>query len=261
MKILVIDDDTSVMDGLTTALRFHWHDVAVLTARTAAAGLRQFFDHDPDVVLLELALSDMSGLDVLRQIRRVSDVPVLVHSTKADDTDQIRALELGADEYVTKPCGYLVLIARINAVLRRAQLLPPARALPDLVVGDVVINFRDRRVTVRGERVKLTPVEYKLLYHLVRNAGRLMPHDALIDRVWGAEYGHTPDHLKVFISRLRSKIERSGEPRYIETERGVGYCFVHRDDWQQADPPQSARMSHDPDVLAYDAEHVRSLVS
>ena len=106
--------------------------------------------------------------------------------------------------------------------------MPPARALPDLVVGDVVINFRDRRVTVHGQPVKLTPVEYKLLYHLVRNAGRLMPHDALLDRVWGAEYGHTPDHLKVFISRLRSKIERPGGPHYIETERGVGYSFIHR---------------------------------
>lgn len=232
MKILVIDDDTSVLDGLTTALQFHWHDVVVLTATQGAAGLSLFFERDPEVVLLELALPDMSGLDVLRQIRRVSDVPLLVHSTRTEDTDQVRALELGADEYVTKPCGYLVLIARINAVLRRTELMPPARGLPDLVVGDVVVNFRDRRVTVRGEPVKLTPVEYKLLYHLVRNAGRLMSHDALIDRVWGAEYGHTPDHLKVFISRLRSKVEQPGGPRYIETERGVGYSFVHRDTWE-----------------------------
>lgn len=235
MKILIIDGNTAVLEGLTTALRFHWHDVTVLTATLGEAGLQHFFAHDPEVVLLEVALPDMSGLDVLRQIRRVSDVPILVHSVKAEDTDQVRALELGADEYVTKPCGYLVLIARINAVLRRTELMPPSRGLPDLVVGDVVLNFRDRRVTVRGAPVKLTPVEYKLLYHLVRNAGRLMPHDALIDRVWGAEYGHTADHLKVFISRLRSKIEAPDGPHYIETERGVGYSFVHRDSWQ-ADP-------------------------
>jgi two-component system KDP operon response regulator KdpE len=174
----------------------------------------------------------MSGLDVLRQIRRVSDVPVLILSSRTDEMEQVRALERGADEYVTKPTSSLVLIARIKAVLRRAELLPPERALPDLELGDLVFNFRDRRVTLAGEPVKLTPVEYKLLYHLVRNAGRLMPHDALLDRVWGAEYGHTPDHLKVFISRIRSKIERPGSPHCIETERGVGYTFVHPEHWK-----------------------------
>lgn len=235
MKILVVDDDTAVLEELATCFRFHWRDVTVFKARDGEAGLRLYFDHDPDVVVLEVALPDMSGIDVLRQIRRVSDTPVLMLSARTDDADQIRALELGADEYVTKPYSPLVMIARIKAVLRRAELLPPERALPDLVLGELVLNFRDRRVTVAGQPVKLTPVEYKLLYHLVRNAGRLMPHDALIDRVWGAEYGHTPDHLKVFISRLRSKIERPGGPRYIETERGVGYTFVHPDHWRPAD--------------------------
>jgi two-component system KDP operon response regulator KdpE len=237
MKILVVDPDAKISEGVATALQLQWHDAEILTATAGEAGLRTFFDHDPDVVLLEIDLPDLSGIDVLRQIRRVSDVPILVCSARTDDIDQVRALELGADEYVTKPCSYLVLIARIKAALRRAELLPPARALPDLVVGDLVINFRDRRVTVHGEPVKLTPVEYKLLYHLVRNAGRLMPHDALLDRVWGAEYGHTPDHLKVFISRLRSKIEHPGGPHYIETERGVGYCFIHPDDWRPVDAP------------------------
>jgi DNA-binding response OmpR family regulator len=240
MNILVVDDDTTVPEGVAAALQLQWHDATILMGTTGQAGLRQFFDHDPDVVLLEIDLPDLSGIDVLRQIRRVSDVPILMYSARTDDVSQLRALELGADEYVTKPSSYLVLIARIKAVLRRADLLPPARALPDLVVGDVVFNFRDRRVTVHGQPVKLTPVEYKLLYHLVRNAGRLMPHEALLDRVWGAEYGHTPDQLKVFISRLRSKIEHPGGPRYIETERGVGYSFIHPDDWQPALPQAAA---------------------
>jgi two-component system KDP operon response regulator KdpE len=234
MKILVIDADLRALEGLTTALRFHWHDVTVLTATDGEAGLRQFFEHDPDVVILEMVLPDLPGLDVLRQLRRVSDVPILISSSSADDSDQVRALERGADEYIVKPCSFLVVIARMKAVLRRAELLPPDRALPDLVLGDLVFNFRDRRVTVADEPVKLTPVEYKLLYHLVRNAGRLMPHDALLDRVWGAEYGHTPDHLKVFISRLRAKIERPGSPHHIETERGVGYTFVHPDPWSRS---------------------------
>ena len=237
MKVLVVDADTTISEGVATALQLQWHDATILTATTGEAGLRTFFDHDPDVVLLEIDLSDLSGIDVLRQIRRVSDVPILMYSARTDDIDQVRALELGADEYVTKPCSYLVLIARIKAALRRAELLPPARALPDLVVGDIVINFRDRRVTVHGEPVKLTPVEYKLLFHLARNAGRLMPHQALLDRVWGADYVASPDYLKVFVSRLRGKLERPGGPRYIETERGLGYRFVR----PQELPSASAR--------------------
>jgi DNA-binding response OmpR family regulator len=236
MKILVIDQDIALLDALTTALQFHWHDVTVVTATDGEAGLRLFFEHDPDVVILDTSLPDLSGLDVLRQIRRVSDVPILIVSARFDETDQVRGLELGADEYVAKPCGFLALIARIRAVLRRTELLPPDRALPDFVVGDLVINFRDRSVTVGNTAAHLTPVEYKLLYHLVRNAGRILPHDVLLDRVWGAEYGHIPDHLKVFISRLRSKIERPGGPHYIETERGVGYTFVHPEHWHPRVP-------------------------
>jgi two-component system KDP operon response regulator KdpE len=260
MKILVVDADAKVSEGVTTAVQLQWHDATILTATAGEAGLRTFFDHDPDIVLLEVELPDLSGIDILRQIRRVSDVPILMYSARTEEIDQVRALELGADEYVTKPCGYLVLIARIKAALRRAELLPPARALPDLVVGDVMINFRDRRVTAHGQPVKLTPVEYKLLYHLVRNAGRLMPHDALLDRVWGAEYGHTPDHLKVFISRLRSKIEQPGGPHYIETERGVGYSFIHPDDWR----PIDASPAHAPAFLngvAFADSHVPSLAT
>ena len=238
MKVLVVDADARVAEGVATALRLQWHDATVVSATTGESGLRSFFEGDPDVVLLEVDLPDRSGIDVLRQIRRVSDVPILMYSARTDDTDQVRALELGADEYATKPCSYMVLSARIRAVLRRAERLPPARALPDLVVGSVVINFRDRRVTVQGRPLKLTPVEYKLLYHLVRNAGRFMPHEALLDRIWGTEYGHTPDHLKVFISRLRSKIEQAGGPHCIETERGVGYRFIHPDDWQLTESVQ-----------------------
>lgn len=244
MKILLVDDDRQIVEGITTAVQLQWHDAEVLTATTGEQGLQTFFEHDPDVVLLEVALPDLSGFDVLRQIRRVADVPVLIVTARTDEADQVRGLEFGADEYVTKPCSYLALIARIRAVLRRSELLPPARALPDLVVGDLVVNFRDRDVSVRGERVKLTPVEFKLLYHLARNAGHLMPHEALIDRVWGAEYGHTPDHLKVFISRLRSKIEHPGGPSYIETARGAGYSFVHPDALHAVPPARLTPIPH-----------------
>ena len=167
-----------------------------------------------------------NGFEVLQEIRRVSDVPVIMLTARGEEIDQVRGLELGADDYVVKPFSHLALLARIKAVLRRAELPPPAQALPDFVAGDLAINFQNQQVTVGGEPVKLTPVEYKLLYHLVRNAGRLMPHQALLDRVWGADYGATEHYLKVFISRLRAKLERPGRARYIETERGLGYRFV-----------------------------------
>jgi two-component system KDP operon response regulator KdpE len=127
---------------------------------------------------------------------------------------------------VVKPVRHLVLLARIRAVLRRAELPPPLHAVPDFVAGELSINFQSHTVTLHGAPVKLTPVEYKVLYHLVRNVGRLMPHQALLERVWGAEYGATPEYLKVFISRLRAKIEPDGRFHYIENERGLGYRFV-----------------------------------
>jgi two-component system, OmpR family, KDP operon response regulator KdpE len=226
VKILVVDDDPQILDALTVGFQLQWQDATVIPARDGDAGLKAFFDHDPEVVVLDLAMPGMSGFEVLQRIRRVSDVPVIMLTARGDETSQVRGLELGADDYVVKPFSHLALIARLKAIMRRVEMLPPARALPDFEAGELAINFGSHQATVGGEPVKLTPVEYKVLYHLVRNAGRLMPHEALIDRVWGDEFGHTNDHLKVFVSRLRSKIEREGGPHYIETERGLGYRFV-----------------------------------
>ncbi len=234
MKILVVDDDPHILDAVTVGFQLQWQDSTVIAAADGEAGLRAFYEHDPDVVVLDVALPGKSGFEVLQEVRRVSDVPVLMLTARGEEMDQVRGLELGADDYVVKPFSHLALLARIKAVLRRAELPPPIRALPDVVAGDLAINFQNHQVTLRGEPVRLTPVEYKLLYHLVRNAGRLMPHQVLLDRVWGDAYGATTDYLKVFISRLRAKIERPGGPRYIETERGLGYRFVRPKEAQPA---------------------------
>jgi DNA-binding response OmpR family regulator len=226
MKILVVDDENHLLEVLAVSFEFQWQDVTVLAARDGDEGLRLFREHDPDVVVLDVAMPGKSGFELLQEIRRVSDVPVIMLTARGEETDHVRGLELGADQYVVKPFSNLALMAHIKAVLRRAQLFTPAKALPDFVAGDLVVNFETREVRVRGEPVQLTPVEYKVLYHLVRNAGRLMPHMALLDRVWGGEDGIGEHHLRVFISRLRAKIEREGGPTYIETERGVGYRFV-----------------------------------
>ena len=226
MKILVVDDDPCILDAIGVGFQLQWPEGVVIPAQSGDAGLRAFAEHDPDVVVLDVAMPGRSGFEVLKEIRQVSDVPVIMLTARGEEMDQVRGLELGADDYIVKPFSHLVLLARIKAILRRAELPPPLHALPDFVAGDLTVNFQNQQVTVSGKPVRLTPVEYRLLYHLVRNAGRVMPHQALIDRVWGTDYAATTDHLKVFISRLRAKIEPDGGAHYIETERGLGYRFV-----------------------------------
>src|SRR6266540_4072288 len=224
MKILVVDDDRQILEALTVGFQLQWQDSTVTPATDGEAGLRAFYEQDPDVVLLDVSLPGKNGFEVLKEIRGISDVPVIMLTARGEEHAQVRGLELGADDYIVKPFSHLALVARIKAVLRRAEMPPPVRALPDFVAGDLAINFESHQVTLKGESVKLTPVEYKLLFHLVRNAGRLMPHQALLERVWGPDYGATPDYLKVFISRLRAKIEPASDgPKYIENERGLGY--------------------------------------
>ncbi len=230
MKILVVDDDPLILDALTVGLSLQWQDAEVIAAEDGEAGLAMFYDQTPDVVVLDINMPRKNGFEVLQEIRRISDVPVLMLTARGDETAQVRGLEMGADDYIVKPFSHLVLLARIKAVLRRAELPPPVAAAPDFVAGELTINFQNHETTVAGEPVKLTPVEYKLLFHLVRNAGRLMPHRTLLDRVWGADYVASNDYLKVFISRLRAKIERPGGLHYITTERGLGYRFIRPQD-------------------------------
>ncbi len=237
MKILVIDDDPSLREALQIGVQFQWEDAEVLTAVDGEEGLERFFQDEPDVVLLDVAMPRMNGFEVLEHIRRISDVPVIMLTARGEELDQVRGLELGADDYVAKPFSYLALMARIKAVLRRAELPAPVDSLPDFTAGDLAIHFQNQEVTLAGNPVKLTPVEYKLLYHLVRNAGHLMPHQALLDRVWGADYDAGPEYLKVFISRLRAKLRRPGGADYIETERGRGYRFLRP---REAATPQLA---------------------
>jgi DNA-binding response OmpR family regulator len=226
MKILIVDDDPHILDAVSVGFQFQWQDSTVITASDGDLGLQAFYQHDPDVVVLDVSMPKKDGFTVLQEIRRISDVPVIILTARGEETDQVRGLELGADDYVVKPFSHLALMARIKAVLRRSELPPPVRALPDFQAGDLSIHFQNQRVHVGSQEVSLTPVEYKLLYHLARNAGRLMPHQLLLDRVWGEDYCATTNYLKVFISRLRAKLERPGGPRYIETERGLGYRFV-----------------------------------
>jgi two-component system, OmpR family, KDP operon response regulator KdpE len=226
VKILTIDDDASVRQALGVSLKLQWQDVEVLEAADGESGLEVFFEHSPDLVLLDVSMPRMSGFEALRQIRLVSEVPVIMLTGRADEMDHVRGLELGADEYLLKPIRYAALVAHIKSALRRVNGIAPVETLPDFTTGDLTMHFQNRQVTLAGEVIKLTPIEYRLLYHLVRNAGNVLPHAALLDRVWGADHEVGPEYLKVFVSRLRAKLRRPGSPDYIQTERSVGYRFL-----------------------------------
>jgi two-component system KDP operon response regulator KdpE len=221
-----VDDDTSVREALSVGLKLQWQDVEVLEAADGETGLERFFEDNPDLILLDVSMPRMSGFEVLREIRMVSEVPVIMLTGRGDEMDHVRGLELGADEYLQKPIRHAALVAHIKSALRRAKGTPPLETLPDFVAGDLTIHFQNHEVAIAGEVVKVTPLEYRLLYHLVRNAGNVLPHEALLDRVWGSEHEVGPEYLKVFVSRLRSKLRRAGGPDYIQTERGVGYRFL-----------------------------------
>ncbi|MBI3978776.1 MAG: response regulator transcription factor [Chloroflexi bacterium] len=227
VRILIVDDDPNILEAISLSFQLQWQECQVLTATDGRKGLDLFFESEPDAVILDVAMPEMNGYEVLRRIRQVSDVPLLMLTAMGEEMDKVKGLELGADDYVTKPFSHLELFARIKAVLRRAELPPPINAAPSFVAGEIAINFGSREVTRRGEPVKLTPTEYNLLYQLVRNAGRVLPHETLLARVWGDEYRDDDDYLKVYISRLRHKLEDDPEkPRCILTERGRGYRFA-----------------------------------
>lgn len=229
MRFLIADDDKAIVEAVTIGLQFQWQDAEVHTAFNGEEGLKKFLDLTPDVTLLDINMPYMTGFEVLQKIREVSDAPVLMLTARGDEMSKVKGLESGADDYLVKPFSHLELFARIKAVLRRAELPAPVSNAPSFVSGDLTVNFDSREVTVKGENVKLTPIEYKLLYQLVRNAGRVLPFDSLLSKVWGDEYRGDMDYLKTYVSRLRKKLGDDPEnPRYIVTERSVGYRFMRQ---------------------------------
>jgi two-component system KDP operon response regulator KdpE len=215
-----------VREVVAAVIALHWAEGEIIQAADGEAAVQGFYMHAPDLLILDVAMPRTSGLEVLRQVRQVSDVPVILLTVRGSEIDKVRGFQLGADDYVTKPFGHLELLARARAVLRRAQMVTPVERVPTFACGTLSVDFNRREVRLGGQVVKLTPTEYNLLYHLVRNAGHVLPHRTLLTRVWGDEYACEFDYLKVYIRRLREKIEPNpGNPWYITTERGLGYRF------------------------------------
>jgi two-component system KDP operon response regulator KdpE len=225
MKILIVDDEPDVIKVITMSFRMQQPAWEVYGAQDGPEALDLVEQEQPDVVLLDIGLPEMSGLEVLQSIRLFSDVPVIMLTVHDDELSKVQGLELGADDYVTKPFSHLELLARVRAVLRRAQSLHLVHEEP-FVSGDIHVDLTRREVFVRDQPVALTGTEYRLLYHLIRNAGRVMTHESLLARVWGREYTDELSYLKSYVSRLRNKLERDPHhPEYILTEYGIGYWF------------------------------------
>jgi two-component system, OmpR family, KDP operon response regulator KdpE len=221
-RILVVDDEPQILRSLRTTLASHGYDVQ--TAATGEEALAAVDGRLPDLVVLDLVLPGLSGLEVCRHLRARSSLPILVLSARGDERDKVAALDLGADDYLTKPFGVNELLARIRAALRRAV---GARG-PSAVVeaGALWVDFDRRQVTLDGAEVRLTPTEFDLLKVLVANAGRVLTHGYLLRTVWGPEYEGESQLLRVFIGQLRRKVERDpSRPQHILTDPGVGYRF------------------------------------
>jgi DNA-binding response OmpR family regulator len=227
MRLLLVDDDVDVVESVRLGLQLQWRDIEVLHAGTGTDALRAVEEHRPDLVLLDVGLPDVDGYAVLREIRAFSDVPVIMLTARDQPIDKVRGLEAGADDYVAKPFDHLELFARIKAVLRRLDARAPVDRAAPFAASGLEVDFAAHEARLHGERLELTPTEFRLLALLVRNAGWAVPHERLLSQVWGPEYGDELDYLRVYIGRLRSKLgDDPDRPRFIRTERGLGYRFV-----------------------------------
>ena len=223
-RILVVDDDPQIRRVMKATLVGHSYEV--MEARTGEEALEKLPQEMPNLVLLDMNMPGMGGLETCRAICAGSDVPVIILSVRNTEKDKVAALDAGADDYVTKPFGIEELLARIRAALRRSPLAqeggPRGFSAPDLE-----IDFETRRVHANGKDVRLTPKEFELLRHLVANAGKPVTHRELLQSVWGPDYGDEPEYLRVFVNQLRKKIEvNPAKPKYILTEPWVGYRFA-----------------------------------
>ncbi len=223
-RVLVVEDEESFSDALSYLLRKEGFEVAV--AATGTQALTEFDRSGADIVLLDLMLPEMSGTEVCRQLRQKSAVPIIMVTARDSEIDKVVGLEIGADDYVTKPYSPRELVARVRAVLRRHTAEAAESSLPTLTGGPVRMDVERHVVTVAGEAVSLPLKEFELLELLLRNAGRVLTRGQLIDRIWGADYVGDTKTLDVHVKRLRSKIEpEPSSPRYIVTVRGLGYKF------------------------------------
>jgi len=223
--ILIVDDEARMRRFMQMNLDLEGY--RIIEADNGLQAVDRVRDDLPDLVVLDVMMPQLDGFEALRLIRETSNVPVIMLTVNADEDSRVKGLDLGADDYVTKPFSPRELASRIRAVLRRADSTSPADKGMIVVDDELQIDLNSRNAIVRGEVVKLRPIEFKLLYHLATNAGWTMPHETLLAKVWGHEYRDETHYLRLYITYLRQKIEADpSHPKYILTERGVGYRFM-----------------------------------
>jgi len=240
-KILVVDDEERMVRFIRLNLE---HDgFRVIEAFNGNQAINKARSNLPDLVLLDVMMPDLDGFEVLRVLREVSSVPVIMLTAKGEEEDRVRGLELGADDYITKPFSPRELVSRVRAVLRRTEVATGTTHGLIQVDERLKIDFDRREVWVDDKLVKLRPTEYRLLYHLVQNAGWVITHDQLLAKVWGYEYRDEPHYVRLYINYLRKKLEEDPtNPKYILTERGIGYRFV---DFRRPQPDESKEPVND----------------
>lgn len=225
-RILVVDDEPQLTRVLRTGLKSRGYDVRA--AADGLSGFETFMDWKPDLVITDLAMPEMDGLELCRRVRAVSPVPIIVLSAKGEEKTKVEALDMGADDYVTKPFGIDELLARVRASLRRAAATALTREANATVLtaGDFQIDLETRQVSVAGREVHLTPKEFDLLVYFVKHAGKVLTHRTLLAAIWGGNYVEQNEYLRVFVGNLRKKLEPDpAHPRYILTEPWIGYRF------------------------------------
>ncbi len=224
LSILVVEDDPPIRNLMASTLRSH--DYRYATAENARAGLMQVASWNPDIVLLDLGLPDMDGVDFIREVRTWSNVPIIVISARSEDTDKIDALDAGADDYLTKPFSVQELLARLRVTQRRLAAMELPAASPDFVNGPLRVDYAAGCAFVGDRELKLTPMEYKLLCLLCRNAGKVLTHTFITQKLWGSSTENEIASLRVFLATLRKKLEAGSGIQFIQTHIGVGYRML-----------------------------------
>jgi two-component system KDP operon response regulator KdpE len=225
--VLVVDDEKSIREFILRNLEIRGYQV--ITAADGIEAVKIFNNHETDLLILDIMMPRMDGLETIQRIRQSSFVPIIILTALDGEAEKIRAFDLGADDYLTKPFGVGELLARVKAVLRRSKWTDPPTRQGNLTHGDILVNLERHEVSVKNKIVRLTPTEFNLLVYLMEHAGVVLPHDAILKHVWGPEYGDETEYLRVYIGHLRQKVETDpAKPRYLLTERGIGYRFENQ---------------------------------
>lgn len=223
-KILVVDDEAQITRVLRTSLRAHRYEIR--TAADGISALDTFHDWKPNLIITDLQMPEMNGIELCREIRKISNIPIIVLSVKGEEKTKVEALDAGADDYITKPFGIEELLARVRATLRRFSSNPAEETPSILTDGDFRIDLAAHKVSVRDEEMHLTPKEFDLLVFLFQNRGKVVTHRAILTAIWGGNFTEQTEYLRVFLGQLRKKIEENpSTPKYIVTEPWVGYRF------------------------------------